>query len=365
MDFRTRINAVLHHEITDQVPFAPYDNLVPRGDFERMLRNRGMGLCLRRATIWEETPNVSIETKSEGNIAVKIYHTPKGDLTTRSLMHTGRIKDNDMDLDVEGLIKSVDDYDAAIFIIEDALFHLDESIFFDAYRDIGKDGIIRDTGLRPPFGETRYLYGSVSGLPRWSQDQHDNPVQFERLMEAVIRREDRRLQLIADSPAEFISLGDLDGVWGPNKIRRYDLPLYQKWIPILKSKGKICSLHAHALNLSNFKEIVAEIGCDVIEAFTPPPVGNLSLSEARFAWGKDTIIWINFPETIFWSGVEATKRYTIDLINSDSSRNAVVIGFTEMGVWGAMTGDVERVFREGTVAILDAIEECGHSLAIV
>jgi hypothetical protein len=360
MDFLTRINAVLHHQISDQVPFAPYDNLVPRGDFERMLRNRGMGLCFRRATLTAKAPNVSLETRSEGNIAVNIYHTPKGELTSRSLTHIGRIKDDDLNLDVEGLIKSVNDYDAAIFIIDDTQFQLDENIYYEALRDIGRDGIIRDTGLRPPFGETRCLYGSVSGLPRWSQDQHDYPVQFERLLEALIRREDRRLQSIAESPAEFISLGDLDGVWGPTIIRKYDLPLYQKWIPILKSKGKICSLHAHALNLSKFKEIVSEIGCDVIEAFTPPPVGDLSIQEARAAWGKDTILWINFPETIFWSGVEATKRYTIDLIQHDSSRNALIIGFTEMGVWGAMSGETERVFREGTVAILDAIQECGR-----
>jgi hypothetical protein len=358
MDFLSRINAVLHHEIPDQVPFAPYDNLVPRGDFERMLRNRGMGLCLRRATIWEETPNVSIETKNEGNIAVKIYHTLKGDLTTRSLTHTGRIKDDDLDLDIEGMIKSVDDYEAAISIIEDTIFHLDEKVYYDASRDIGSDGIIRDTGLRPPFGEIRYLYGSVSGLPRLFQDLHDYPAQFERLIGTVIRREEKRLQLITESPAEFISLGDLDGTWGPNIIRKYDLPLYQKWIPKLKAKGKICSLHAHASNLSKFKKIVEEIGCDVIEAFTPPPVGDISVTEARSAWGEDSIIWINFPETIFWSGVEATKNYTINLIQNDKFRNALVIGFTEMGIWGAMNDQVEHVFRDGTMAILDAIEVC-------
>lgn len=30
-----------------------------------------------------------------------------------------------------------------------------------------------------------------------------------------------------------------------------------------------------------------------------------------------------------------------------------------------MTDDVERVFRKGTLAILDAIEECGHFPAMV
>jgi hypothetical protein len=29
-----------------------------------------------------------------------------------------------------------------------------------------------------------------------------------------------------------------------------------------------------------------------------------------------------------------------------------------MGVWGAMDDDLDRVFKEGTGAILDAIEEC-------
>lgn len=123
-------------------------------------------------------------------------------------------------------------------------------------------------------------------------------------------------------------------------------------------------MHAHANNLSHFKELVPETGCDVIRAFTTAPVGDISLLDARAAWGKDTIIWINFPETIFLSGAEATKRYTIDLIKSNSSKNALVIGFTEMGVWGAMTDDVERMFREGTLAIMNAIEECGHFLAM-
>ena len=43
------------------VPFVPYDNLIPRGDFAREMSNRGMGLCLRRSTIWHERPNVKVE----------------------------------------------------------------------------------------------------------------------------------------------------------------------------------------------------------------------------------------------------------------------------------------------------------------
>ena len=148
MDIRSRINAVLHRGDPDQIPFVPYDNLIPRGDFERNLRNRGMGLCLRRSSIWEEMPHVSVETKNEGDIAVKIYHTPKGDLTTRSKTHLGRIKDDDIDISTEGMIKGIQDYAAAIFMIEDTILHLDMNIFPDAVRDIGTDGIVRDSGLK-------------------------------------------------------------------------------------------------------------------------------------------------------------------------------------------------------------------------
>jgi len=357
MDFRTRINAVLHKGTPDKIPFTPYDNLVPRGDFERMLRNRGMGLCLRRSSIWEETPHVSVETKDEGDIAVKIYHTPEGDLTTRSKTHVGRIKDDNLDLSIEGLVKGIEDYAAAIFMIDDTILHIDKDIFVDASRDIGLDGIVRDAGLQPPFGATRYLYGSTNGLSEWAQDQHEHPAEFEELVKAIIRREEKRLELIENSPAEFISLGDVDGTWGPEKIRRYDLALYEKWVPRLKAKAKITSLHAHANNLTHFKGIISEIGCDVVEAFTPPPVGNLSLADARAAWGKDTIIWINFPETIFWSGAEATYEYTLNLIRSDLPADRLVIGFTEMGIWGAMTDSMERIFKDGTQAIMDAIDE--------
>jgi hypothetical protein len=359
MDIRERINAVLHGQTPDRIPFVPYDNLVPRGDFERELRNRGMGLCLRRLTIWEDSPSVSVETKTEGDIAVRIYHTPKGSLTTRNKTHVGRLKDDDLDLDVEGLVKSVEDYEAAICMISDTRLHLDKSIFWDAARDIGADGIVRDTGLRPPYGATRYLYGGASGLERWAQDQREHPAEFDRLVQAIARREDARLNLIAESPAEFISLGDIDGTWGPDKIRKYDFPLYRKWMPILKAKGKICSVHAHAGNLTHFKTLVGELGCQVVEAFTPPPVGDLSLPEARAAWGKDTVIWVNFPETVFWSGARAARQYTLDLIRSDPPGDRLVFGFTEMGTWGAMTDDSARVFREGTRAILEALEEYG------
>ncbi len=145
-DFRTRIQAVLHGEPPDRVPFAPYDNLVPRGEFARTLENRGMGLCYRRSTVFAEMPNVRVETRIENGARLAIYHTPEGDVSTCTSLHVGRIADSEA-VETQGLIKTVEDYDPVLFMIEDTVFHRDDSIYHNTVRDIGGDGIFRDQAL--------------------------------------------------------------------------------------------------------------------------------------------------------------------------------------------------------------------------
>jgi hypothetical protein len=362
MDFLSRIRAVLHHEIPDQIPFAPYDNLVPRGEFARQLENRGMGLCYRRATIFSEMPNVSIETRMRDGNLVTTYHTPVGDVSTQAKTHAGRIADN-LAVETQGLIKSANDYDPVIFMIEDTIFHTDNSTYYDMVRDIGRDGIFRDWGLdfeASPYGATRRYFGEIYGLDEWVYHQRDHPDHFAKLLDAQTRRDERRLQLVADSPAEFLGFGWIEGLWSPDQFRKYEFPFYKKWVPYLQGKGKILSLHCDVTrNLKSYKEVIAETGVDVVEAFTPPPVSDLPLKEAREAWGN-VIIWVNFPETIFWSGADVTKQYAIDLLKSAAPGDRLIVSFTEMGTWGATNDATERSFREGTLALMDAIEEYGN-----
>ncbi len=362
MNFLERILATLHNEPHDRVPFAPYDNLVPRGGFERELRNRGMGLCKRIGTISASMPNVTIEQRAEDDTTLTIYHTPEGDVQTRSKGTAGRISDSPV-MEVEGLIKTTTDYDPVIFMLEDTVFSVDNSVYYDTARDLGEDGIVRDWALdyeAAPYGAVRRYFGEVSGLDRWIYAQLDHPNHFAALVEAQTRRDERRLELVANSPAEFLGLGWVEGIWSPAQFKKHELPFYLKWVPYLQSKGKICALHCDATkSLKGYKDLIAQIGFKVIEAFTPPPVGELSLAEVRQAWGKDTVIWMNFPETIFYSGYEATKQYTIAQLRNDAPGEALVISFTEMGLWGAVNDETEQIFKTGTRAILDAIDECG------
>ena len=363
MRFLERIQAVLHDQPPDIVPFAPYDNLVPRGEFERTLRNRGMGMCSRISTIYSSMPNVSVEYKTVDDTLLTIYHTPEGDISKRTRQHAGRVSDN-QSFEIEGLIKTKKDYDAAIFMLDDTVFHADNHVYYDKVRDLGGDGIARDAALdmeASPYAAVRTFYGEISGLDSWIYAQEDLPDHFAALVAAQTRRDERRLMLAAESPAEFVNFGWLEGMWSPAKFRKHELPFYEKWVSYLQSRGKICALHCDATNtLGSYKEMIRQTGVKVVEAFTPPPVGTLSLREAREAWGQGTVIWVNVPETIFYSGADYTRQYMKELLLSDPPGTALVIGFTEMGTWGATDDETGRLFREGTLAVMDAIEEVGR-----
>ncbi len=354
MTFKERIQAVLRGGQPDRVPYAPYDNLVPRGDFERELRNRGLGLCLRRPGIWSETRGLEVEHKTDGDISYTIYHTPEGTVRSARRTHVGRISDGGT-IEAEWMIKEVADFEPVIFMIDNTVYHADYPGFQAHLRDVGGDGIVRFEGPDPPYDATDAYFS----LESWAQMQHDFPEPFARLLAACERSIDRMMPLVLEAPAQFMSLGSLSGIYGPRQYRRYVLPFYEKWVPELKAAGKLPAIHAHNSNLSAFIDLVTRTGAPVIEAFTPPPVGDLSLSDARAAWGPEVVIWVNFPETIFWLGRQQTYDYTVELLRQDKQSRRLVIGMTEMGSYGITDDESERVFKEGMRAIMDAIDEEG------
>ena len=186
MDFLERINAVLHRNKPDKIPFAPYDNLIPRGDFEREMRNRGMGLCARRSSIRSATPDVWAESHNHGDVVETTYHTPVGDVSTKRRTHLGRISDSGS-VQTEWMIKDIEDYEPVMFMVDNTVFHHNEEGYQKPARDLGVDGIARDSGLSPSYDSSERYFG----LFKWATEQYDHPEHFTRLIEALDRRAER------------------------------------------------------------------------------------------------------------------------------------------------------------------------------
>ncbi len=339
MKFLERVNAVLHHQKPDKIPFAPSENIVPRGNFEREMRNRGMGLYAERATYWSETPNVGIESKRQADTSLTVYNTPVGSVST------GR-----MGNETRRMIEGIDDYEPVMFMIRDSVFHADYSVYSNSVRDLGSDGIVRGSGVEPPF-EDAVKYIGVAGLEK---EMSEHPGQFAELLEALEQRTERLLDLIEESPAEFISVGEIGDYLTPDQFREYYLPFYQKYLPHLHEKGKICALDTSTSGLRAFKDLIPQTGIDVIEGFAPSPVGDLPLEEALETWDSDITIWLNFPETALFDGADTTKEYTINLLRSDPSGGSLIIGL--MSVRRTTDEAMESKFKTGLRAIMDAVD---------
>lgn len=354
MNNRERILSILKGEKPDRIPFMTFLELFPRGEFEREMRERGMGLIANCTSLWSEMPNVEVVEKNIDGQKYTIYHTPVGDASVKWNTHAGRIC-TDSAIQKEFLIKDVKDYRPVIFMIDDTNYHIDTGAFFSVDNQLGGDGITHCWTDEPPYMDAQYFLG----LEKWSYDQFDYPQEFNLLLDALERRQERRFKLLLQCPEKYlINLGNLAGNFGPKQYEKYVIPYYRKYVPLFREQRKILTLHADAINLKQFKNLVLETEVDVIEAFTPPPVGDLSLAEAREAWGADKTIWINFPETVFYEGYEETKKYTIELLKSDPCFNKF-IGFTEMGLIGVDDTNSE-MFKSGFRAVMDGIDEAGN-----
>ena len=96
--------------------------------------------------------------------------------------------------------------------------------------------------------------------------------------------------------------------------------------------------------------LIKKTKIDVIEAFTPLPMGDTELKNAMDAWDK--VIWVNFPGTLLASaGAKTIEDYTVQMIKSIAPGDKFLIGCTE-------SYPPER-WEMAFGAIGSAIEKCG------
>jgi len=65
--------------------------------------------------------------------------------------------------------------------------------------------------------------------------------------------------------------------------------------------------------LNVLKDLIAQTPIDIIEAFHPPPMGDMPVGEALSLW-KNKVIWIGLPSSIYALGPDVTKKYALDIL---------------------------------------------------
>jgi len=369
---RQRLEAALNHKKIDRIPWTIYASYPPWGEVER--RYRDLGLIM----IYQHFPIVKvslpeIDVTEEGKYLVKDhkgkntilrkFETPVGNVSVKheffadSLPVPGDlIQKFGSEIDMESLswvtehpFKDESDYEVLEYIYENTEFRPNYEDFIFTDKIVGDDGFIMANVGKSPF---QILLYELMGAEKCYLELASNPDKVRSLFEVVYEHQKRKYILAAKSPATVIWVPDnlTSMLTPPDYFEEFYIPFYNEMADILHKENKIYTVHMDG-NLSSLADLIGKTGIDVIEAFTPPPMGDYRVSDALKTW-KNKIIWINFPGTVLATyDADSIEAYTIDMLKSIAPGNRFLIGCTEsfpMEKWEMAFG-----------AIGKALEKCG------
>jgi hypothetical protein len=243
---------------------------------------------------------------------------------------------------LEWAIKDVKDYEVAKYIFDDTEYFPKYDDFVKAEKIMGDDGIVEVLTPKSPIQSMLY---DIMGYKTFSVHYHQYNKEFDELYQVYSKKQLEMYKIVAESPAEVILLDDnITGVvTSPKIFEKYCIPFYDEVAQILHRKDKILMVHLDG-KLKCLLDLVAKTQVDVIEAFTPPPIGDVSIEEALTAW-KGKVLWTNFPATVYLeAGLDRVEKETISILRSASPGRDFAMAVTE-DIGDIMSLEYEQVIR--------------------
>ena len=340
---RERILAVLNGEEPDKTPVCtgePQLNQLP-GERQQRLKERGLGI-LRTAgffsPVWatqtgRPDPNLPdvkyTRTEYLENGIWKYrqtYETPVGSITG-VLMRNPIADISAMATPEEYFVKQPSDWRAVNYIIKGILDNLVPRYghFERAEEELGDDGI--------PYTFLGYTawqraWNELAGPERAIIDFHEQPEEIQEYTELVKRWHTRLAELAAGCPAKFIDIGEnISDMTSPKYYREYCLPIYEIYSKQLEGTGKVLGVHMDG-RLGNLRKEVAETPINIVESFSVPPTGDVSLAEVRKIW-PDKMIFMNTAAHLAWAGMAEVKKFYEALAEEWGSKKGLLLELSE------------------------------------
>ncbi|TFG15384.1 MAG: hypothetical protein EU535_01800 [Promethearchaeota archaeon] len=348
---KERMMAALRHEEPDIIPFSMYVetlHLAGLALYEPWRKLLDNGLCIHAAMAVQthkvSCPNATMDiihkyehftSWSPVDILISFNrpHYIIGNVNTPVGKNIFKAKVESLDLSVmlpwfpeDGFpIKNLDDYEVFKFLIEDAEYtpHYEDIKTFQMI--LGDYGIVPTFVPKSPFQSMIMLMGPQ----RLSIDYYTHQKEFDELYQLIYKKELEVYKIAAESPAEVI--------WGPDNVtslitspklfEKYSMPFYNEVADIFHKNDKIYVVHMDG-RLKNIANLIAKTRIDAIESFTPPPVGDLTIEDARKMW-KDKVIWANFPEPVSLQGQGAVRKTVQNMLKSAAPGDKFLMGVSE------------------------------------
>ena len=345
MNNRERLTAILDRRPPDRIPWIPrlllwynaralthtmppqWEGLTLR-ELEHAL---DVGTPARDGHIMTTVRDgVEVLTRQEGGKHITEYHTPLG--MVRTVMHYSE------DLDAQGLPGRVEEYPlkgpADYRVWEWVVQHTRWAPAYEDYAaydaETGADGLPMVTVGDVPIHEFTL---DLAGYDDAFFQLADHPREIEHLLGVMTEVQRERLwPVILDSPARLLLHGvHLSSQFTPPPIfKKYVLPYYQEFMPLVQARGKAVAMHADN-DTSQIMGLIERAGWDMVECFVTAPMAPVTLKQARETWGNRVIIWGGLPSLLFSPSVpeEEFRAYMRDLLTTIAPGDAFILGVAD------------------------------------
>ena len=289
MNIRERLEAFWAGERPDVIPFTIYQNEWRHTQNDpawQPLYEKGLGVTwhLRSAKdIWPKGVEMRDETiTQDGKKLVKrIISTPVGEVHELY----------DDEWRQKHFLETAEDYAVLTYLAK----NLDITPCYDDYlaqeKEIAPYGVgMAFTGRTP----NQTILVDLVGLENYAFHLFDLEAEMMELYEALFDNFRKRVEIVAEGPGKFVSVLEnfTAETLGPRRFKQLLLPVYEECFPILRQAGKIVGTHYDG-QLASCKDLIAGAPMDLIESLTPPPEGDMTLTECREIW----------PDKLFWSNI--------------------------------------------------------------
>ncbi len=273
----------------------------------------------------------------------KTLHTPKGAISTLSKEYY--YKDNLYTM--EHMFKSNDDYERLYCMLENTEYYPSYEAYNELDVQAGDSGfVIAHMGYDP----MHELMVNTLGIERFIYEYADNRRELLDLYFLLREKHREMYAVVAASPANLVIYGGniQCSIVSPALFKQYYLPCFKDASEVLHRGGKKIAVHWDG-PFGGLRAFVEEMSYDMIDAFCPPPDGDMTLGQAQITW-PNMIISMHFP-----TGLHHTPYGTISEKAYDY--------FEEAKPWSkfmmSLTEDFPREWFDKILqGIADGLEKC-------
>ena len=170
--------------------------------------------------------------------------------------------------------------------------------------DLGETGVTIAVVDKTPF---QRAWIELASLERAVIDFKEKPDGLGEFVDIQRRFHEKAAEITAECPTPYVLLIDnITNIISPRLYEEYCLPYYKIYTDAFKGTDKKLCVHFDG-RFRHLKEGIRNSTFDVIDSFTVPPVGDVSILEAK-EFFPDKLIFVNLPPHLAWAGADELRE---------------------------------------------------------